>query len=201
MQVLLVYPRFPQSFWSFDKAMELVGRKAVLPPLGLITVAGILPDRWQLKLVDCNIREVRDAEWDWADVVIISGMIVQKDDMHAQIAEAKRRQKLVAVGGPYPTSLPQDLDAAGADFLVLDEGELTLPMFVEAIERGETSGTFRSEIKPDVTETPIPVTTCWNWMRTIICPCSSPEVAPINVNFVTLSFSMVVNPVPKSHNN
>ena len=156
MQVLLVYPRFPQSFWSFDKAMELVGRKAVLPPLGLITVAGILPDRWQLKLVDCNIREVSEAEWDWADLVILSGMIVQKDDMHAYVAEAKRREKLVAVGGPYPTSLPHELEAAGADFLVLDEGELTLPMFVEAVERGETSGKFRSEIKPDVTDTPVP---------------------------------------------
>lgn len=137
MQVLLVYPRFPQSFWSFDKAMELAGRKAVLPPLGLITVAGILPDRWQLKLVDCNIREISEAEWDWADLVILSGMIVQKDDMHAHVAEAKRRQKLVAVGGPYPTSLPQELEAVGADFLILDEENSPSPCLSKPLN-GET---------------------------------------------------------------
>lgn len=73
-----------------------------------------------------------------------------------QIREAKKRGKLVAVGGPYPTSLPQEVKDAGADFLVLDEGELTLPMFVEALKRGETSGTFRATEKPDITQTPIP---------------------------------------------
>ncbi|WP_017662306.1 B12-binding domain-containing radical SAM protein [Baaleninema simplex] len=156
MRVLLLYPRFPKSFWSFDKAMELVGRKAVLPPLGLITVAAILPDTWELKLVDLNVRPVEESEWDWAELVILSGMIVQKDDMMAQIQHAQRRGKPVAVGGPYPTSLPEELEEAGADFLVLDEGEITLPMFVEAIERGDTRGVFRATEKPAVTETPIP---------------------------------------------
>ncbi|MGC9503107.1 B12-binding domain-containing radical SAM protein [Baaleninema sp.] len=156
MRVLLLYPRFPKSFWSFDKAMELVGRKAVLPPLGLITVAAILPERWDLKLVDLNVRPVKEEEWDWAELVILSGMIVQKDDMMAQIQQAKRRGKPVAVGGPYPTSLPEEFKEAGVDFLVLDEGEITLPMFVEAVERGETSGIFRATEKPAVTETPVP---------------------------------------------
>ncbi len=136
--------------------MELVDRKAVLPPLGLITVAAILPQTWSLKLVDLNVREVDEAEWAWADLVILSGMIVQKDDMIAKIHEAKRRGKPVAVGGPYPTSLPDELHEAGANYLVLDEGEITLPMFVEAVERGETSGIFRATEKPDVTQTPIP---------------------------------------------
>ena len=83
-------------------------------------------------------------------------MIVQKQDLLEQIQEAKRRGKLVAVGGPYSTSLPDEPKAAGADFLILDEGELTLPMFVEAIARGETSGVFRATEKPDVTTTPVP---------------------------------------------
>lgn len=156
MRALLVYPVFPPTFWSYEKILELVDRKVLLPPLGLITVAAILPQDWEFKLVDRNIRPVSEEEWDWAELVIISAMIVQKDDMIDQIREAKRRGKMVAVGGPYATSVPNEPKDAGADFLILDEGEITLPMFVEAIERGETSGIIRTSEKPDVTTTPVP---------------------------------------------
>jgi len=157
MRVLLIYPLFPKSFWSFEKALELVNRKAFLPPLGLVTVAAILPQEWDYKLVDRNVRSVTEAEWAWADVVLLSAMIVQKDDFIAQIQEAKRRGKLVAVGGPYATALPDEAEAAGADYLILDEGEITLPLFVEAIQKGEPNGTFRANgDRPDVTITPIP---------------------------------------------
>ncbi|HBW57717.1 MAG TPA: B12-binding domain-containing radical SAM protein [Oscillatoriales bacterium UBA8482] len=156
MKTLLIYPQFPSTFWSYEKILELVDRKVLLPPLGLITVAAILPQNWQFKLVDRNITAVTEAEWEWAELVILSGMIVQKSDFIAQIQEAKRRGKLVAVGGPYPTSVPHEIESSGADFLILDEGEITLPMFVEALEKGETSGVFRTEEKPSVTSTPIP---------------------------------------------
>jgi radical SAM superfamily enzyme YgiQ (UPF0313 family) len=158
MRVLLLYPLFPKTFWSFEKILELVNRKVLLPPLGLITAAAILPQDWEYKLVDHNVREVTEAEWAWADLVVLSAMIVQKQDMLDQIREAKRRGKLVAVGGPYPTSIPEEPTEAGADFLILDEGEITIPMFVEAVQRGETSGVFRAENgeKPDVTSTPVP---------------------------------------------
>lgn len=157
MRVLLLYPLFPKSYWSFEKALELVDRKVMLPPLGLVTVAAILPQEWEFKLVDRNVRSVTQAEWDWAEIVILSAMIVQKEDFLAQIREAKRRGKRVAVGGPYATALPQEARESGADYLILDEGEITLPLFVEAVKRGETSGEFRSNgEKPDVTVTPIP---------------------------------------------
>ena len=156
MRILLIYPLFPKTFWSYEKILELVDRKVLLPPLGLITVAAILPQEWEFKLVDRNIRPVSEQEWEWADIAIVSGMIVQKNDLLAQIREAKQRGTKVAVGGPYATSLPQEVKDAGADFLILDEGEITLPMFIEALRRGETSGTFRATEKPDVTITPIP---------------------------------------------
>lgn len=155
MRVLLLYPKFPPSFWSFEKALALVDRKAMLPPLGMITVAAILPQEWEFKLVDRNVQDVTEAEWEWAELVILSAMIVQKEDFLAQIHEAKRRGKKVAVGGPYATALPQEVTEA--DYLILDEGEITLPMFVEAIAKGQPSGTFRANgEKPDVTGTPIP---------------------------------------------
>jgi radical SAM superfamily enzyme YgiQ (UPF0313 family) len=157
MNVLLLYPRFPKSFWSFEKTIELLGRKAMLPPLGLITVAAILPQEWSYKLVDLNVREVTEAEWDWAEMVICSAMIVQKPDLLVQIKEAKRRGKKVAVGGPYPTALPHEVSDF-ADYLILDEGELTIPLFVEAVAQGQQSGTFRAPNgeRPDVTITPVP---------------------------------------------
>lgn len=157
MRVLLLYPLFPKSFWSFDKVLELIGRKVSLPPLSLITVAAILPQTWEFRLVDRNAGYESEADWHWADLVIISGMIVQKDDMLFLIESAQRRGKRVAVGGPYATSVPEPMVDAGANFLVLDEGEITLPMLVAALERGETSGIFRANgEKPDMTTTPIP---------------------------------------------
>ncbi|HCF29079.1 MAG TPA: B12-binding domain-containing radical SAM protein, partial [Cyanobacteria bacterium UBA11049] len=157
MRVLLLNPIFPKSFWSFDKTLELIGRKVTIPPLGIITVAAILPQTWEFRLVDRNIRSETEADWNWADLVIVSGMIVQKTDMLHLFSEAKRRGKLVAAGGPYVTSVPEAAQEAGVNFLVLDEGEITLPMLVEALERGETSGTFTANgAKPDVSQTPIP---------------------------------------------
>ncbi len=155
MRVLLLYPLFPKSFWSFEKALELVDRKAMLPPLGLVTVAALLPQEWEFRLVDRNVGELTEADWEWADLAVMSAMIVQKEDFLHLIQEAKNHQVPIGVGGPYATALPHEAEAA--DFMILDEGEITLPMFVTAVQRGDTHGVFRSDgVKPDVTGTPIP---------------------------------------------
>ena len=157
MNVLLIYPLSPKSFWSFDKAISLIGRKAFMPPLALATVAALLPKEWEFKLVDRNVRSITEEEWDWAEIVLISGMIVHRSDLLEQIREAKRRGKIVAAGGPFPTALPQECHEAGVDFLIKDEGEITLPLFVEALEKGETSGVITANgERPDITLTPVP---------------------------------------------
>ncbi len=157
MKALLIFPVFAKSFWSFEKTLELTGYKSQLPPLGIITVAALLPKSWDIKLVDRNIREIAPEEWAWADMVMFSGMIAQRVDLLEQIREAKRRGKSVAVGGPYATALPEEVSGAGADFLVLDEAEITLPLFLNDLERGQSSGTYRSDgVRPDVTTVPIP---------------------------------------------
>ena len=97
MRALLIYPVFPPTFWSYNKILELVDRKVLLPPLGMVTVAAILPQEWEFKLVDRNIRAVTEAEWEWAEIVILSGMIVQRQDLIEQIHEAKQRGKLLAL--------------------------------------------------------------------------------------------------------
>ena len=157
MRALLINPKFPPSYWSFEGALNLIGKKALLPPLGLITVAAILPQDWEFRLADRNCRDVTEEDWNWAEIVLISGMIVQHDDMVWAIQESKRRGLPVAVGGPYMTSVPDVGSKAGADYLVLDEGEITIPQFVEALERGETSGYFTANgQKADMSTSPVP---------------------------------------------
>lgn len=136
--------------------MEIAGLKAVIPPLGILTVAALLPTDWEIRFYDRNVSVESEADWAWCDLVILSAMLVQRPDFQFLIQKAKQLGKKVAVGGPYPTSVPEDALECGADYLVLDEGEMTVPMFLEAITQGIPTGTFRSADKPDVTTSPIP---------------------------------------------
>lgn len=156
MKALLLYPQFPQSFWSYDRFMEIAGLKAAIPPLGIITVAALLPQDWEIRFCDRNVTLETAEDWQWCDLVIISAMLVQKPDFHALIKKAVQLGKKVAVGGPYPTSLPQDALDSGAHYLILDEGEITVPLFLEALSQGKNCGIFRACEKPDVTLSPMP---------------------------------------------
>jgi radical SAM superfamily enzyme YgiQ (UPF0313 family) len=155
MKALLLWPVMPNSFWSYQETLDLAGLRSTNPPLGLITVAAMLPSDWEIRFVDRNIRFESDEDWDWCDLAIVSAMIIQKLDFQKLIEKGLRLGKKVAVGGPYPTSYPEVAQEAGADYLILDEGELTIPMFLNALERGEQRGIFRASEKPDVTKTPI----------------------------------------------
>ena len=157
MRVLLLYPQFPTTFWSLHGALELLGRKVLLPPLGLITVAALLPKQWELRLVDTNIRPVSAHDWAWAELVITSAMLVQRQDLAQLIRRAKQQQLPVAVGGPFATSTPEAPELREADYLILDEGEITIPLFLEAYARGKKQGQFKAEgERPDVHTSPIP---------------------------------------------
>lgn len=156
MKALLLYPLFPQSFWSYDRFMKIAGLKAVIPPLGIITVAALLPSDWEIRFRDRNVACETESDWEWCDIVLLSAMAVQKPDFIALIIKAVLFGKPVVVGGPYPTSVPQDSLDAGANFLVLDEGEMTVPLFLEAIRCNETHGIFRSVNKPEMLQSPMP---------------------------------------------
>ncbi len=156
MKVLLVWPILPNSFWSYQETLDLAGLRSTTPPLGLMTVAAMLPASWELKLIDRNVALETDADWDWCELVIISAMLVQRQDLDDLIRKAVRLGKKVAVGGPFVTSVPDFALQAGAQYLILDEGEITIPLFLAALERGDATGTFRATEKPDVTTTPIP---------------------------------------------
>jgi radical SAM superfamily enzyme YgiQ (UPF0313 family) len=156
MKALLIWPILPNSFWSYQTTLDLAGLRSTNPPLGLITIAAMLPPGWELRLVDRNVRLETDADWEWCDLVIISAMIIQKADLRSLIQKGVALGKKVAVGGPFPTSVPEFSLEAGAHYLILDEGECTIPLFLEALARGEARGIFRATEKPDVTQTPVP---------------------------------------------
>ena len=155
-KVLMVFPRFnPGSFWNYRKTCELVGAKYPAAPLGLITVAAMLPASWDVRLVDRNTRELDDADITWADMVMTGGMLPQQFDALTVIDWAHRLGKPVVVGGPDATSSPHAY--AAADFRVLGEAEDVLNQFVEVWEAGGRSGTFVAEkFQVDVTTTPTP---------------------------------------------
>jgi radical SAM superfamily enzyme YgiQ (UPF0313 family) len=156
MRALLIWPVLPNSFWSYQEALNMAGLSSTNPPLGLITIAALLPSDWELRLVDHNVRFETQEDWNWCDIVILSAMIIQQQDFQSLIKKGTALGKKVAVGGPFPTSVPEFSLEAGADYLILDEGECTIPLFLEALGRGEKQGIFRSDEKPDVTQTPVP---------------------------------------------
>jgi radical SAM superfamily enzyme YgiQ (UPF0313 family) len=156
MRALLVCPEFPLSFWSFEKSCRLRGNKTVNPPLGLITVAALLPPEWELRLVDLNTGNLTEEDWQWADLILITAMYIQREGLLALVREAKRRGKTVVAGGPHPTSLPEAVLEAGCDFVVRGEGENTIPLLLEAMRLGKTGIIENSAEKPDLTTSPTP---------------------------------------------
>jgi radical SAM superfamily enzyme YgiQ (UPF0313 family) len=153
-RVLLVSPRIPTTYWSYKYALPFVRKKALLPPLGLLTVAGMLPEDYELRLIDMNVEALRREDIEWADMVFLSAMIVQQKSFEQVVALCRECATPVVAGGPYPTSSFQTIE--GVDHFVLDEAECTLPEFLQDCERGEARHVYRAEGKPDLDLTPLP---------------------------------------------
>lgn len=155
-KALLINPPYLDSFWSFKPICENIGAKAMAPPLGLITVAALLPREWQLRLVDMNARSLTELDWQWGDLVLFTGMLAQKEGLLALIREAKARGKTVVVGGPYATSVPERVLAAGADFLVRGEAENLMDELLAALQEGKPQKVLEHPSKPEMTGSPVP---------------------------------------------
>lgn len=154
MKILLLYPQYPETFWSLKYSLSFVGKKASIPPLGLLTIASLLPQNWETKLIDLNVEKLSEKDIIWADYIFISAMITQKESTKQIIHKCKEHNKKIVAGGPLFTSLPEEFPEV--DHLVLDEGEVTLPQFLKDLENSQTQKYYRSEIKPDLSKSPIP---------------------------------------------
>jgi len=155
VNVLLLYPEFPDTFWSFKHALKFVHKRASLPPLGLLTVAAMLPERWNKRLVDINVRRLRQRDIAWADCVFVSAMAVQRDAARALIERCRRAGKRVVAGGPLFTAEPEHFPQV--DHLVLGEAEAVLPSLIADLERGEARRVYAASDFPTMRHTPVPL--------------------------------------------
>ncbi len=155
MKVLIIFPKFPDTFWSFTHALSFIGKKAAFPPLGLLTVAALLPVEWSKRLVDLNVENLSDKSLAWADIVFVGGMIIQRESAKQVISRCKAAGLRVVAGGPLFTAEPEDYE--DVDYLVLDEAELTLPAFVSDLQNGQAKRIYRADGFCDLVDTPVPM--------------------------------------------
>jgi radical SAM superfamily enzyme YgiQ (UPF0313 family) len=154
MKALLIYPVFPETYWSFRHALAIEGRKAAFPPLGLLTVSAMLPKDWERRLVDMNVEELSPEDIEWADIVMVSAMIVQRESLEEVVALCRKLGKKVVVGGPYVSTSSERLP--DADHIFIGEAETTLPEFLNDLELGIPRKIYQAAERPSLLNVPVP---------------------------------------------
>ena len=155
MRVLLLYPEFPDTFWSFKHALRFIRKNASFPPLGLLTIAAMLPEDWELRLVDMNVEALHRPDIQWADCVFISAMVAQRESTQDVLKQCRATDCTIVAGGPLfdgETELYPEVD-----HFVLGEGEVALPPFLEDFTAGGARRIYQAEHFADITQTPIPL--------------------------------------------
>jgi len=155
MKILLIYPTYPDTFWSFKHALKFVSKKASFPPLGLLTIASMLPQEWILKLIDMNADDLNDKDILWADYVFISAMSIQSESANRVIERCKELNAKIVAGGPLFTSSPEYYE--NVEYLILNEAEITLPQFLSDLSKGKAKHKYTSEDWAEITDTPLPL--------------------------------------------
>ncbi|NNM84151.1 MAG: DUF4070 domain-containing protein [Phycisphaerales bacterium] len=155
MKILLVYPPFPETFWSLNHALRFIRKRAVTPPLGLLTVAAMLPTEWEKRLIDLNVEPLKPADLAWADMVMVSAMVVQRESARALIKRCKEAGLRVVAGGPLFTLEHESFSQV--DHFVLGEAEVSLPPFLKDLEQGRPQRMYRAEGFADLRATPTPL--------------------------------------------
>jgi len=155
MNVIFLYPEFPDTFWSFKHSLKFIRKKSAFPPLGLLTVAALLPPDWKKRLIDLNVQKLRDADLAWADYAFISGMVVQRRSAEQLIARCRAAGVTVVAGGPLFTE--QFAEFPDVDHFVLNEAEESLPRFLSDLERGSLERVYAADSFADISTTPAPL--------------------------------------------
>ena len=160
MKILLVYPEIPVTYWGFQHALKFISKKAAFPPLGLLTIAAMIPDSYEKKLIDLNVEPLTDKDLQWADTVFISAMLVQKASVRDILDRCKQHGTRTVAGGPLFTSESDAYD--DVDHLILNEGEITMKAFLSDLENGKTQRVYTTDEWADIRQTPVPQ---WELLR------------------------------------
>jgi len=155
MKILLIYPNYPDTFWSFKHSLKFVFKKAINQPLGLLTVAAMLPEVWEKKFIDMTVTDLKDKDLEWADFVFISAIFIQKESVKEVITRCKEIGVKIVAGGALFTTAHQEFK--GVDHFVLNEAEITLPLFLADLKNGCAKHIYKSNQWADIKKTPIPL--------------------------------------------
>jgi radical SAM superfamily enzyme YgiQ (UPF0313 family) len=185
MNILLLYPEFPDTFWSFKHALKFIRKRASNPPLGLLTVAAMLPPEWDKRLVDLNVRPLKDADLAWADYAFISAMTVQRESTRQVIARCKAAGLKMVAGGPLFTA--EHKHFPDVDHFVLNEAEATLPPFLRDLEAGPARRVYTSDEFPDIQQTPAPLWELADLQRYATMPVQYSRGCPFDCEFCNIT--------------
>ena len=155
MNTLLLYPGFPDTFWSFKHALKFIRKQAAFPPLGLLTVGTMLPPAWPKRLIDLNVTRLTEKDLVWADSAFISAMAVQRESARQVIKRCRKAGLKIIAGGPLFTD--EHMEFAGVDHFILNEAELTLPPFLQDLKQGRAQNVYETDEFADITKTPPPM--------------------------------------------
>ena len=194
MNILLVYPEIPSTFFSFKSALKFVSKKAASPPLGLITVAAMLPEKWKKKLIDMNVSKLKNSDLLWADYVFLSGMNIQKESFSKVVTRCNQLGVKIVAGGPMVTTEHENF--SGIDHFVLNEAEMTLPSFLTDLRNGYAQHLYTSDKFPDISQTPTPLWELLNMKKYAAMNLQYSRGCPFNCEFC--SITMLNGHIPRT---
>lgn len=196
MKILLLYPKYPDTFWSFKHALKFIFKKAVNPPLGLLTVAAMLPKEWEKKLIDLNVAALKDKNLKWPDFVFISAMSIQRKSVKEIIARCKKAGVKIVAGGPLFTTDYKEFKEV--DHLVLNEAEITLPLFLQDLKNGRAKHIYTSHQWADITKTPVPLWELINMKKYNTMNIQYSRGCPFNCEFCDIT--LLYGRIPRTKN-
>lgn len=196
MNILMVYPEIPSTFFSYKSALKFISKKAASPPLGLITVAAMLPKKWNIKLIDMNVTKLKNNDILWADYVFLSGMNIQKKSFIKVITRCNQLKVKVVAGGPMATT--EFKSFPGVDYFVLNEAEQTLPPFLEDLKNGRAKRIYSSKEFPDISMSPTPVWRLLDLNKYAVINLQYSRGCPFNCDFCSITMLNGRNPRTKS---
>lgn len=185
MKVLLVYPRYPDTFWSFKHALKFISKKASLPPLGLLTVAALLPKDWEKRLVDLNVSILQDDDIHWADYVFVSAMSIQSESVKTIIHRCKTLGTKIVAGGPLFTARHDEFK--DVDHFVLNEAEVILPLFIEDLKNGTAKHIYTTDEWADIGTSPTPLWDLINFKHYATMNIQYSRGCPYNCDFCDIT--------------
>jgi len=196
MHILLTYPEFPDTFWSFKHALRFVHKRSSSPPLGLLTVAAMLPGEWEKRLVDLNVQPLRDEDIAWADMVFISAMVVQRESTRQVIQRSHAAGKTIVAGGPIFSGEWEQFPEV--DYFVLGEGEITLPRFLKDLANNCPQHVYTAEGYADLASSPVPMWELVDLRRYESLSIQYSRGCPFNCDFCNITAMLGHRPRTKS---